>query len=71
MQIQIKKTLAEQCSPQTVKAPMQIWLIFKLSELKVSLHVAFTFGNYDDFKVGWTRCNHYKILKFRIQTIEH
>ena len=52
-------------SPQTEKALMQIWFSFKWSEIKVSPHVAFTFGDHDHFKGGRTRCKHFKILTYK------
>ena len=48
--IQIQKSHGLKKLPQTEKAPMQIWFSLKRSEIKISPHFAFSFGNHDYFK---------------------
>jgi len=44
---------------------MQIWFSFKWSEIKVSPHFAFTFGDHDHFKGGWARFKYLEILTYK------
>ena len=57
-----KKPLDKKGAPQVEKAPIQDFYSFKWSEIIVSGHVAFTFGDHGHFKDGRTRCKPNKIL---------